>query len=194
MQVSKKTTTATLHVCRLREPPNSNFKYCIAFVSCKEKTYKHCKVSSNFYCGNHERLEHLQKKVKLQAVTCQSKQLRWVKADTHLSSFSLSLSSDVSTLLKSNGTDLKVLKTNWTLLTKAKWLNDYSQLQPNLPSSKNVALLLTRNGKCLKENRQKSCWFVQSNTYSQQKQKQMSGCLSLYQICFTCTEKERAGS
>lgn len=77
------------------------------------------------------------------------------KADTHLCSSSLTLSSDASTLLKSNGTDLKVLKTNRTLLTKAKWLNDYSQLQPNLPSSKNVALLFTRNGKCLKENRQK---------------------------------------
>lgn len=31
--------------------------------------------------------------------------------------------------------------------TKAKWLNDYSQLQPNLPSSKNVALLFMWNEK-----------------------------------------------
>lgn len=43
--------------------------------------------------------------------------------------------------------------------TKAKWLNDYSQLQPNLPSSKNVALLFMRNGKYYKKKKQAKAMF-----------------------------------
>lgn len=102
--------------------------------------------------------------------------------------------------------------------TKAKWLNDYSQLQPNLPSSKNVALLFMRNGKYYKKkNRQKLCFFfvqtLQSNRFvylfeprtpipskknkkikKQNKKKRedvrfLSECQSLYQICFICTDK-----
>lgn len=54
--------------------------------------------------------------------------------------------------------------------TKAKWLNDYSQLQPNLPSSKNVALLFMWNEKKRKENQAKAMLFffvqtLQSNRF-----------------------------
>lgn len=102
--------------------------------------------------------------------------------------------------------------------TKAKWLNDYSQLQPNLPSSKNVALLFMRNGKYYKKKTGKSYVFffvqtLQSNrfvylfeprtpipskknkkTKKQNKKKRedvrfLSECQSLYQICFICTDK-----
>lgn len=49
--------------------------------------------------------------------------------------------------------------------TKAKWLNDYSQLQPNLPSSKNVALLFMRNGKYYKKKTGKSYVFFLYKLY-----------------------------
>jgi len=100
--------------------------------------------------------------------------------------------------------------------TKAKWLNDYSQLQPNLPSSKNVALLFMRNGKYYKKKTGKSyvffflyklykvtasCIYLNpehpfpaKKTKKQNKKKRedvrfLSECQSLYQICFICTDK-----
>lgn len=45
--------------------------------------------------------------------------------------------------------------------TKAKWLNDYSQLQPNLLSSKNAALIQTTHEK----------WKYHKNRQSQEKKK-----------------------
>lgn len=37
--------------------------------------------------------------------------------------------------------------------TKAKWLNDYSQLQPNLPSSKNVCIVIHEKWKILQKKK-----------------------------------------
>lgn len=42
-----------------------------------------------------------------------------------------------------------------TTRTKAKWLNDYSQLQPNLPSSKNAASMFHEKWKISQQQQKK---------------------------------------
>lgn len=83
-------------------------------------------------------------KVQIQDDTWQIKQLQWIKAGNY-ATFFLHWQKQIS-----NGTEfvasLKVWQNAYIENSEAKWLNDYSQLQPNLPSSKkNVALFFSRN-------------------------------------------------
>lgn len=79
-------------------------------------------------------------KVQIQDDTWQIKQLQWIKAGNYATFFS---STDKNK--KSNGTEfvasLKVWQNAYIENSEAKWLNDYSQLQPNLPSSKKCRVI-----------------------------------------------------
>lgn len=81
-------------------------------------------------------------KVQIQDDTWQMKQLQWIKAGNY-ATFFLHWQKQIS-----NGTEfvasLKVWQNAYIENSEAKWLNDYSQLQPNLPSSKKMSRYFSR--------------------------------------------------